>query len=104
MSAKAFVLVNAEPGVVSEIVSRLREAAHIRSAYMVTGPYDAIAEVEAEDYARIAEIVEEEVRKMEGIEKTMAAFSITLSRSDQAAPRPPRTRSVGTFTPSKITS
>ncbi len=71
MSAKAFVLVNVEPGVVSDIVSRLRDAAHIRSAYMVTGPYDAIAEVEAEDYARIAEIVEEEVRKMEGIEKTM---------------------------------
>ncbi len=71
MSAKAFVLVNVEPGVVTEIVSRLRDAAHIKSAYMVTGPYDAIAEVEAEDYARIAEIVEEEVRKMEGIEKTM---------------------------------
>lgn len=71
MSAKAFVLVNVEPGVVSEIVTRLRDATHIKSAYMVTGPYDAIVEVEAEDYARIAEIVEEEVRKMEGIEKTM---------------------------------
>ncbi len=71
MSAKAFVLVNVEPGVVSEIVARLREANHVKSAYTITGPYDAIAEVEAEDYARIAEIVEEEVRKMEGVEKTM---------------------------------
>ena len=71
MSAKAFVLVNVEPGVVSEIVTRLRDAVHVKSAYMVTGPYDAIVEVEAEDYARIAEIVEGEVRKMEGIEKTM---------------------------------
>jgi DNA-binding Lrp family transcriptional regulator len=71
MSAKAFVLVNVEPGVVSEIVTRLREARHVKSAYTITGPYDAIAEVEAEDYALIAEIVEEEVRKMEGVEKTM---------------------------------
>ena len=71
MSAKAFVLVNVEPGVVSELITRLRDATNIKSAYMVTGPYDAIVEVEAEDYARIAEIVEEEVRKMEGIDKTM---------------------------------
>jgi len=71
MSAKAFVLVNVEPGAVSELVSRLKDATHIQAAYMVTGPYDAIVEVEAEDYARIAEIVEDEVRKMDGIEKTM---------------------------------
>ncbi len=71
MSAKAFVLVNVEPGVVSQIVSQLREAPHVKAAFTITGPYDAIAEVEAEDYALIAEIVEEEVRKMEGVEKTM---------------------------------
>ncbi len=71
MSAKAFVLVNVEPGVVSQIVSQLREATHVQAAFTITGPYDAIAEVEAEDYALIAEIVEEEVRKMEGVEKTM---------------------------------
>lgn len=71
MSAKAFVLINVEPGLTSEIVARLNKADHVRGAYTVTGPYDAIAELEAEDYGRIAELVENEVRKMEGIEKTM---------------------------------
>jgi len=71
MPAKAFVLINVEPGAVSEIVGKLRQAEHVASAYTVTGPYDAIAELEAEDYGRIVEIVETEVRIMEGIEKTM---------------------------------
>jgi len=71
MSAKAFVLINVEPGMTSEIVANLTQADHVKAAYTVTGPYDAIAELEAEDYGRIAELVENEVRKMDGIEKTM---------------------------------
>ncbi|MFO7769418.1 MAG: Lrp/AsnC ligand binding domain-containing protein [bacterium] len=71
MPAKAFVLINVEPGAVSDIVAQLRNAEHVTAAYTVTGPYDAIAELEAEDYGRIAELVESEVRKMEGVEKTM---------------------------------
>jgi DNA-binding Lrp family transcriptional regulator len=71
MPAKAFVLINVEPGVVSDIVAQLKNASHVKSAYTVTGPYDAIAELEAEDYGRIAELVETEIRRMEGIEKTM---------------------------------
>ena len=71
MPAKAFVLINVEPGLTSEIVARLHKADHVKRAYTVTGPYDAIAELEAEDYGRIAELVENEVRKMDGIEKTM---------------------------------
>jgi DNA-binding Lrp family transcriptional regulator len=71
MSAKAFVLINVEPGLTTEIVAQLNKANHVKAAYTVTGPYDAIAELVAEDYGRIAELVEDEVRKMEGIEKTM---------------------------------
>lgn len=64
--ARAFVLIRTETGMAPYVLRELRVIKGIRSATDVVGPYDVVADVEAESLADLAGRVDE-MRSVEGV-------------------------------------
>ena len=67
MSAKAFVLIEAEVGKSHEVVAALKEIEGVTTADRVTGPYDVIAVVEGQSLIEIGSIVSYKIRRVPGV-------------------------------------
>ena len=72
----AFVLINVQSGKVPTVAQRLYNIKEVREIFMVTGPFDILAIIEADDYDKLGEILAEEIQKIPGIvdTQTMMAF------------------------------
>ena len=57
MSAKAFLLIETTVGKTKEVVSILNKMEDLKSVDTVTGPYDIIAVIEAEDLNKIGDLI-----------------------------------------------
>ena len=55
MTAKCYVLIEAQGGKTKHVVEAMRELQGVASVDSVTGPYDVIAVVEAEDSTEMGE-------------------------------------------------
>ena len=75
MAVRAYVLVNTALGKVEDVVKRLSGIEGIKSADCVTGPYDVIACIEAEDYKALIKLVPEKIHKVEGITRTLTCIA-----------------------------
>ncbi|HEX9937825.1 MAG TPA: Lrp/AsnC ligand binding domain-containing protein [Longimicrobium sp.] len=80
------VLIRAVPGDVPALARRIAGIDGVAEVYSVSGDYDLIAIVRVKEYARIAEIVTEEIAQIQGIERTntLTAFRV-YSRQDLGA-------------------
>jgi len=74
MAVTAYVLVNTALGKVEDVVKTLSGIEGVRSADSVTGPYDVIACIEAENYEALIKLVPEKIHKVEGITKTLTCI------------------------------
>jgi DNA-binding Lrp family transcriptional regulator len=72
---RAFVLITATAGKALEVVDRLRDAEGVVHADAITGEYDVIAEVQAEDIAGIGRLVVERVQA-NGVLKTITCLAV----------------------------
>ncbi len=79
----AMVLLNVERNKVSTIAEHLADIRGISEVYSVAGRYDLIAIIRVEDNDRLAELVTNQMLKIEGIKKseTLIAFRV-YSRHD----------------------
>ena len=77
MAVKAYILITAETALTPDVVEALRRLPHVRDANEVIGPYDAIAEVEAEEFDQVSRILREEVRSIPGIRNTLTCVAIS---------------------------
>jgi len=79
----AMVLLNVERNKVSTIAEQLADIRGISEVYSVAGRYDLIAIIRVEDNDRLAELVTNQMLKIEGIKKseTLIAFRV-YSRHD----------------------
>ena len=79
---RAYVLIEANVGQaksVGEAVLRLRGAqAQVISADTVTGPYDVIALLEADDINRLGTFVTDSIQRVEGVSRTITCLSTKL--------------------------
>jgi DNA-binding Lrp family transcriptional regulator len=80
------VLIRAVPGDVPALARRIAGIDGVAEVYSVSGDYDLIAIVRVQEYARIAEIVTEEIAQISGIERTntLTAFRV-YSKQDLGA-------------------
>jgi len=69
--AKAFVLVNVEPGKEEEVLGKLKRMNSVKAAYLVYGIYDLIARVEAETVEQLKDVVLMEIRALEQVASTV---------------------------------
>ena len=76
MVAKAFVLIETTVGKTKEVVSTLGSLKGVQSVNTVTGPYDIIAILEAENLNDIGEIVTGKIHPIAGISRTVTCLAI----------------------------
>ncbi len=75
MGTNAYILVEVQVGRVVEVVRMLRQMDGVRSADAITGPFDAIALIEAPNMAAVADLVTGQVQSIRGVLKTITCVT-----------------------------
>ena len=76
MAAKAFILIETAVGRTKEVVTGIKQIQGVKSVDTVTGPYDVIAIIEAEDLNDIGDIVTGKIHPIAGISRTVTCLAI----------------------------
>ena len=76
MAAKAYVLIEADPGQIDSVRDVLRSLPQIRSVDALAGPYDLIAMVESPDERAVGRVVMETFHTIDGIQRTTTCLVI----------------------------
>ena len=76
MTAKAFVLIETAVGKTKEVVAKISQLEGVKSVDPVTGPYDVIAIVEAENLNNIGDLVTSKIHPVPGISRTVTCLAI----------------------------
>jgi len=71
VAVKAYVLIEAHVGKTKEVVEAIRRLRGVASVDAVTGPYDAIAVIQAETLNEIGDIIVAMVHPVAGISRTV---------------------------------
>ena len=72
----AFVLLNVNLGTEGNVISGLREIEGVKEAWQIYGVYDIIAKIEAEDMARLKDILQEKVRRLDNVRSTLTLTEV----------------------------
>lgn len=75
---KAYVLIKIRSGEVKEVVRSLRKVNGVTEAHMTFGPYDAVAEVETADVARLGAITASMIQPIPGVEQTLTCLAVDI--------------------------
>lgn len=75
---EAFVLIQAGVGLASQVVQAVSAIQGVRSADVVTGPYDAVASVEAETMDALGRLVVSKIQAVEGVKRTLTCPVVRL--------------------------
>ena len=67
----AFVLIQAEVGKSASVGRAVGVIDNVKAAHVVTGPYDVIAEAEAEDVDELGRLVVARIQGVEGVMRTL---------------------------------
>lgn len=78
MAIKAFVLVTAELGGASQAAKSILKIKGVKDVQAVTGPYDLITTVEADDVNGVGKIVANEIQNAEGVDSTITCIVVNL--------------------------
>ncbi len=78
MSAKAYILIEGAAGTVPNILKRLASIEGVISASAVTGQFDIIALVEAEDINAVGKVSYSNIQMIEGVIRTITCNVIDL--------------------------
>ena len=76
MLAKAYLLIETAVGKTREVADILHSLNGISNVYVVTGPYDIISTIEADDMAIIGGIVTEKIHTIEGVVRTVTCVAV----------------------------
>ena len=74
MTAKAYVLIEARVGKTKQVVEAIRKLQGVVSVDAVTGPYDAIAVIQAETLNEIGELIVLKVHSIAGVSRTVTCL------------------------------
>jgi DNA-binding Lrp family transcriptional regulator len=82
MAFRGYVLIEAEVGHakgVGEAVMNLNHKdARVTSVDTVTGPYDVIVQMEADDLDRLGNAITEGLQRIEGVQRTTTCLAVRL--------------------------
>ncbi len=77
MKTRAYILIETSVGSTANVAERLRNIEQMKVVDMVTGPFDVIAVVEADNLVEIGGIVSSDMHKIDGIVKTITSLAVT---------------------------
>lgn len=72
----AYVLITIAIGKVKEVLEELNNMQGVVKADVVTGPYDAIALIEAEDLSQLTKTIVQKIHYIEGVIDTTTAIVV----------------------------
>ncbi len=75
MATKAYVLIEAQVGKTKDVVEAIRKLQGVVSVDAVTGPYDAIAIIQAETHNDIGELIVAKVHPLASISRTVSCLA-----------------------------
>ncbi len=78
MSARAYILIEGAAGTIPSILKRLSSIDGVSVAHAVTGQYDLIALVEADDVNSVGKISYSKIQMIEGVIRTITCNVIDL--------------------------
>ncbi len=82
MAIRGYVLVETEVGRTQAVGMELRrltsQAAKVLAVDTVTGPFDVIMQLEAEDLDRLGKCITDEVQQIDGIQRTTTCLAVNL--------------------------
>jgi DNA-binding Lrp family transcriptional regulator len=76
MVAKAFVLIETAVGKTKDVVASLKKMEGVKTVDTVTGPYDVIAIVEAENLNDVGDIITGKIHAIDGISRTVTCLAV----------------------------
>ena len=76
MTVKAYVLIKAHIGKTREVVESMHKLRGVVSVDAVTGPYDAIAVIQAENMSDIGDLILAIVHAAVGISRTVTCIAV----------------------------
>ena len=69
MTKRAFVLIHTAQGKAKEVSDSIKQRNGVISAHAVTGLYDVIAILEAEDFTEMGDIVTSKIARISGVDR-----------------------------------
>ena len=75
---EAYVLVQSEAGKAGQVTENLRKVPAVISVEAVTGPYDLVVRIEADNVDLLARLVVGRVQVVEGIARTLTCPIVSL--------------------------
>ena len=76
MTAKAFVLINAEVGNEQELIKQLRGIPNVTEVHVVYGVYDVIAKVESDSMEKVKETITNSLRRLDNVRSTLTMIAV----------------------------
>lgn len=77
MKTRAYILVEAAVGRAAYVAEELKKIDQMEQVDMVTGPFDIIAVVEADNLMDIGNVVSAKMHNVSGIVKTITSLAVT---------------------------
>ncbi|MCK5847832.1 MAG: Lrp/AsnC ligand binding domain-containing protein [Caldisericia bacterium] len=76
MVSKGYVLLEAQAGKTEEALDRISKIKGVIDVSLVTGPYDLIIFIEADDLKQLGQIVNDDIQVISGVTKTITCVVI----------------------------
>jgi DNA-binding Lrp family transcriptional regulator len=76
MATRAYLLVETAVGKTRDVAITLRNLENIESVDVVTGPYDIIAVVSAEDMSVVGNVVTDNIHTVTGVVRTVTCVAV----------------------------
>ena len=73
---EAFIFVVVEPNKIDKVGMEMKKISNVKNVFAVTGEYDIIAYIEAENFGELSRTVREEVLSIPGVVKTSTSVVI----------------------------
>lgn len=74
MSVNAYILITANSKATKNALKILRASNFIKSADIITGPFDIIATAQADNIDALGQLVTDEIQSIDGIERTISCI------------------------------
>jgi DNA-binding Lrp family transcriptional regulator len=82
VSVRGYVLVETEVGRTQAVGNAIRHVtsqhARVTSVDTVTGPFDVIVQLDADDLDRLGKCITEDLQSLEGVQRTTTCLSVNL--------------------------
>lgn len=76
MNAKAYILIETQVGKSKEVTNIIKKLSGVQSVDQVTGPYDIITVVEADNLSDVGAVVTDRIHPIDGIARTVTCLAV----------------------------